>query len=729
MAGFTDYTLNKWLGTLDNVAYAVAATHLSLHDVEDPGATGIGEIAVARQAITWGAAAGRNLINSNVMSFASMPGTTVRAFGIWDASTGGNLLCSIPVIDFNGDTVVAGDTYAVDASDLTVSLFVGTTHVSDAFANSLLNTWRNVSFGTTVFASLHTADPAKTGASEVTGGSYARNSADVTVPANLTTATAAIEEFTGLPAITVQGVGLWTASTAGTFLLGGTVPATAVAAGNTYRLPAGALTVTLGRGTPFRADVNPPVEGPATLKWDRATFDPMFNGLVATPKTVFVQPTTVTAGAAPAEVQYIGSGYNATAGDRDLRLIFPDEPCEKYCGLHAENWRSLEWIGGELSFDTLWPQVVADNRVGRSPGDYARLDGYIVSKDWRIGGADGKTTISGTKTAIGTPPDGSLAHVIRGNRAFFAQNVARIFIEGVAISGNYIFEGFNINAAFGAASTTFDVAKVYIQGLTIRDDIIWRTGWPDSTRAFDIAHNGGDVFQMLGPIELHCDDFRYKGTWYQGFILSPGEAGGTNNGTPSAEVSHYVEVNHRGYGGGGFFAVPGTNWNKPVSITLNDECYAGYSVENVPSASWQKGIRGADSPTDIYVNTPNNPVGTTAKDPYAVPVFAGGPPLLKLNGNTAAAHNGVEDAVSAANHNFGIPDRGTTGGDRFAFYAATRTDVINGITYNANDWFKLNLWDLNDRTPDYANWAFGQSAEPGAQTWWGRGGKTYPRVS
>ncbi|QGJ90071.1 head protein [Mycobacterium phage Indlulamithi] len=67
--------------------------------------------------------------------------------------------------------------------------------------------------------SLHTADPGTTGASEATGGSYARKQTAWGAAASALI-TGSQVSFTGLIAAAYTYFGVWTASTAGTFLYG-----------------------------------------------------------------------------------------------------------------------------------------------------------------------------------------------------------------------------------------------------------------------------------------------------------------------------------------------------------------------------------------------------------------------------------------------------------------------------------------------------------------------------
>lgn len=99
--------------------------------------------------------------------------------------------------------------------------------------------------GTTYWASLHTADPGTTGASEVSGGSYARQSFTVQAVGGNTVANVAAVNFAGLPVLGSGApfVGVWSASSGGTFISGGTVSGLsgAIAAGATAALAIGAI--------------------------------------------------------------------------------------------------------------------------------------------------------------------------------------------------------------------------------------------------------------------------------------------------------------------------------------------------------------------------------------------------------------------------------------------------------------------------------------------------------
>mgnify|MGYP001765001706 CR=1 FL=1 len=116
-------------------------------------------------------------------------------------------------------------------------------------ANKILDKiLRNTDFtpATTIYTSLHTADPGNTGTAECTGGSYARLSTTFSAASGGATANTADLNFTGMPACTVTHVGLWSAVSAGTFWWGGALTASkTVGAGDTLKIAAGDLDVVL----------------------------------------------------------------------------------------------------------------------------------------------------------------------------------------------------------------------------------------------------------------------------------------------------------------------------------------------------------------------------------------------------------------------------------------------------------------------------------------------------
>lgn len=115
-----------------------------------------------------------------------------------------------------------------------------------ADANALVSAEaRNTAYTgpSTLYVSLHTADPGATGASEVSGGSYARQAVTFAAPSGGTASNSGVLNFTGMPAVTVTHISLWDAASAGTFHQSGALTSSVVvASGNTLQFAAGAIT-------------------------------------------------------------------------------------------------------------------------------------------------------------------------------------------------------------------------------------------------------------------------------------------------------------------------------------------------------------------------------------------------------------------------------------------------------------------------------------------------------
>lgn len=118
--------------------------------------------------------------------------------------------------------------------------------------DAVLNLMRNQSVtGFNAYVSLHTADPGNTGASEVAGGSYARQLTGFGAPADdsgvRAITNAADVDFTGMPAVTVTHFAVWDAATAGNPLYKEALAASRTTlAGDTIRFTTGSLKVTEG---------------------------------------------------------------------------------------------------------------------------------------------------------------------------------------------------------------------------------------------------------------------------------------------------------------------------------------------------------------------------------------------------------------------------------------------------------------------------------------------------
>lgn len=120
------------------------------------------------------------------------------------------------------------------------------TTITDAKAEAILALWT----GGTIYASLHTADPGKTGASEATGvgrvqiltGGWNAAVADGGTGGRLQDNAADVDFGTSTAAETYTHFGFWDASSGGTFLGGASLTSSvAVAIGEGIKFPAGDL--------------------------------------------------------------------------------------------------------------------------------------------------------------------------------------------------------------------------------------------------------------------------------------------------------------------------------------------------------------------------------------------------------------------------------------------------------------------------------------------------------
>jgi hypothetical protein len=117
-----------------------------------------------------------------------------------------------------------------------------TTDTANAILNAILKNTA-MTLPSSLYVSLHTADPADSGANEI---AVTRQSATFTTPSAKASTNTANIVFTNMPAVTVTYVGLWSASTSGTFWWGGALSASKVVnAGDTFQINASDLDVTL----------------------------------------------------------------------------------------------------------------------------------------------------------------------------------------------------------------------------------------------------------------------------------------------------------------------------------------------------------------------------------------------------------------------------------------------------------------------------------------------------
>lgn len=112
-------------------------------------------------------------------------------------------------------------------------------------SNTYLNAALDGAVATTAFLSIHTADPGTTGASEVSGGSYARQAVSWSAAASGVKSNSA-STSTPIPiSTTISFFGTWSLVTAGVYAIGGPLSATItfVTAGS-FTIAAAGLTVT-----------------------------------------------------------------------------------------------------------------------------------------------------------------------------------------------------------------------------------------------------------------------------------------------------------------------------------------------------------------------------------------------------------------------------------------------------------------------------------------------------
>lgn len=129
--------------------------------------------------------------------------------------------------------------------------------MSNYLREKVLNWFRGTAFPaapTNIYISLHTADPGTNGASEVSGGNYARQTVAVPAGLNAPVDSGSDELIDNVNAIswaavtwaaTITHVGIWDAATVGNYLGGGALTASkVVVSGDTVTFAAGALDVT-----------------------------------------------------------------------------------------------------------------------------------------------------------------------------------------------------------------------------------------------------------------------------------------------------------------------------------------------------------------------------------------------------------------------------------------------------------------------------------------------------
>ena len=123
-------------------------------------------------------------------------------------------------------------------------------NLSDYLENKLLDHFLGTTaytMPTTVYVGLYTVVPTDAGGgTQVTGGSYARQTAAFSAAASGATSNTANIDFAGMPAATTVAIGVFDAITAGNLLLWGTLTANKTTdAGDTLRIATGDLDISI----------------------------------------------------------------------------------------------------------------------------------------------------------------------------------------------------------------------------------------------------------------------------------------------------------------------------------------------------------------------------------------------------------------------------------------------------------------------------------------------------
>jgi hypothetical protein len=117
--------------------------------------------------------------------------------------------------------------------------------VANDLANYICRGTAPTTLTTPIKISLHTADPGATGASEATGGSYARQTAGYSTASGGACALAGTVSFTAMPASTITHIGLWDSTGTPKFLQGAALAASkTLNSGDTLNLTAATNTFT-----------------------------------------------------------------------------------------------------------------------------------------------------------------------------------------------------------------------------------------------------------------------------------------------------------------------------------------------------------------------------------------------------------------------------------------------------------------------------------------------------
>lgn len=182
MGSISDFAEGALLDHVFNGSYTPpSSVFLALHTADpadDASGAEANYTSYGRTAITFGAAASRRVTQSGTVTFPASTGgsNTVTHWGIWDASTSGNLLAHGAFTA--SKTIVSGNTPSVASTEVFVEFSAG--EISDFLSNTLLDfMFRNQAYAqpdTYIALVTATVSDSDTGSTitEPGGGSYAR---------------------------------------------------------------------------------------------------------------------------------------------------------------------------------------------------------------------------------------------------------------------------------------------------------------------------------------------------------------------------------------------------------------------------------------------------------------------------------------------------------------------------------------------------------------------------
>lgn len=206
MGEATTYLSNKILDHVNNIATFTQPSGLYLgliSAVTDGDAGTVTELAVAngyaREVISFSAPAAKAMDNDVAIEFACITTdwSTVTHFGVWDASTGGNLLWWGTMTNF---TLEVGKTYTVAVDGVSVGLANKfTTYLSHAMLTHIDNGTAYTAPTSNNLALFSTATDDSGGGTELTGNNYSRQDCDFGTAAAEVASNATQIQFSATP--------------------------------------------------------------------------------------------------------------------------------------------------------------------------------------------------------------------------------------------------------------------------------------------------------------------------------------------------------------------------------------------------------------------------------------------------------------------------------------------------------------------------------------------------